>query len=112
MLCDIRNLQGKVEFPWRSINTYLKTQPGLTMDRILDNLDYFDGKNFAPNVTCNTIMSIGLVDNYAPPNNEYAVYNSLNVNKHIMIFKDLAHDASLLYVKFEDAWMHDEFGLY
>jgi cephalosporin-C deacetylase len=112
ILCDIRNLQDEVEFPWRSINTYLKTQPGLTMERILDNLDYFDGKNFAPNVTCNTIMSIGLVDNYAPPNNEYAVYNSLNVNKHIMIFKDLAHDASPLYVKFEDAWMHDEFALY
>ncbi|MGZ3755372.1 MAG: acetylxylan esterase [Mucilaginibacter sp.] len=112
ILCDVRNLQGRVEFPIKNINRYLETQPGLSWNKILDNLDYFDGKTFAQNIHCKVIMSIGLVDNYAPPSNEYAAFNNINAPKRILVFKDLGHDVSPLYLKLESAWMHDEFALF
>ena len=112
ILCDVRNLKGRVEFPIKNINRYLDTQPGLSWNKILDNLDYFDGKTFAQNIRCKVIMSIGLVDNYAPPSNEYITFNNISAPKRILVFKDLGHDVSPLYLKLESAWMHDEFALF
>lgn len=112
ILCDVRNLRGRVEFPIKNINRYLETQPGLSWNKILGNLDYFDGKFFAQNIHCKVIMSIGLVDNYAPPSNEYATFNNIDAPKRILVFKDLGHDVSPLYLKLESAWMHDEFALF
>jgi cephalosporin-C deacetylase len=112
IFADIRSLVNRVTFPITSINIYLKTQPGLLLDKIMDNLDYFDVKNFAPNVKCKFMMSIGLLDTYVPPTNDYAVYNAMFTQKKIMIFKDRGHDVSPLYIQLENAWMHDQFGLY
>jgi cephalosporin-C deacetylase len=112
IFADMRSLVKRVKFPITSIHTYLKTQPGLSLDKIMDNLDYFDVKNFAPNVKCKFIMSVGLLDTYVPPTNDYVVFNSMQAKKKIMIFKDLGHDVSPLYIQLETAWMHDQFGLY
>ncbi|HVV54441.1 MAG TPA: acetylxylan esterase, partial [Mucilaginibacter sp.] len=47
IFCDVHNLPGRVDWPIDDIEKYVRTVPGLTMDKVLDNLDYFDGKNFA-----------------------------------------------------------------
>ncbi len=112
IFADVRSLVKRVTFPITSIKVYLKTQPGLSFDKIMDNLDYFDVKNFAPNVKCKFIMSVGLLDTYVPPTNDFAVYNSMPTNKKMMVFKDLGHDVSPLYIELENAWMHDQFGLF
>jgi cephalosporin-C deacetylase len=112
IFADMRSLVKRVTFPITSINMYLKTQPGLTLNKIMDNLDYFDAKNFAPNIKCKFLMSIGLLDNYVPPANDYMVFNTMTTNKKIMIFRDYGHDVSPLYIDLENAWMHDQFGLY
>ncbi|MDB5142857.1 MAG: alpha/beta fold hydrolase [Mucilaginibacter sp.] len=112
ILCDIRSLVGEVDWPMVSIKKYVATQPGLTMDKVLSNLDYFDGKNFASNITCPTIMGIGLLDPFAPPNNEYATYNNIQGRKRIMVFKDLAHEISGKYKELEGRWMRDAFALF
>ena len=57
-------------------------------------------------------MSIGLLDTYIPPSNDYTVFNLLKTNKRILIFRDLGHDVSPKYIELELAWMHDEFGLF
>jgi cephalosporin-C deacetylase len=112
ILCDIRGLVGEVDWPMTSIKKYVATQPGLTMDKVLNNLDYFDGKNFASNITCPTIMGIGLLDPFAPPTNEYATYNNIQGRKRIMVFKDLAHEISGKYKELEGRWMRDAFALF
>ena len=112
ILCDIRGLQGEVDWPISSIKKYVGTQPGLTMDKVLDNLDYFDGKNFAMNINCPTIMGIGLLDPFAPPNNEFATYNLIPGKKRIMVFKDLGHEISEKYKNLEGRWMRDAFALF
>lgn len=112
IFCDIRNLVGAVDWPISSIIKYVNTQPGLSMNKILDNLDYFDAKNFASNVTCSTIMGIGSLDPFAPPANEFAAYNNLKGDKRIMVFKDLAHEISTAYKELEGRWMRDTFALF
>ena len=112
ILCDVRNLVGEVDWPMSSIKKYVATQPGLTMDKVLSNLDYYDAKNFATNVGCPTLMGIGLLDPFAPPNNEFAAYNNITGKKRIMIFKDLAHEISQKYKDLEGRWMRDTFALF
>jgi cephalosporin-C deacetylase len=57
-------------------------------------------------------MSVGLLDTYVPPTNDFVIFNSISTQKKIMIFKDLGHDVSPLYIQLENSWMHDQFGLY
>jgi cephalosporin-C deacetylase len=112
ILCDIRNLQGEVKWPVTSFEKYVATKPGLTMDKVYDNLDYYDGKNFASELSCPMIMGIGLLDPYAPPNNEYATYNGIPSKKRIMVFKNLGHEVSQVYKNLEGRWMRDNFALF
>jgi len=112
ILSDIRNLEGEAEWPLNVIKRHVATLPGVTMDKVMDNLDYFDTKNFATNVDCSTLIGIGLLDNLVPPNNAYVVYNNLHSDKHIMAFAELAHEVGMPYKIYESRWMHDYFGLF
>ncbi|MFD2873359.1 acetylxylan esterase [Mucilaginibacter ximonensis] len=112
VFADMRSLIKRVEFPIKSINLYLRSQPGLTLNQIMDNFDYFDVKNFAPKIKCNFMMSVGLLDTYVPPTNDFVVFNSMTAKKKIMLFRDRGHEVSPVYTQTELKWMHDQFGLY
>lgn len=113
IMSDVRNLEGEVEWPVNDLKQYVKTQPGLTYDMVLNTLDYFDTKNFASRVKCPTLLGIGLLDNLVPPNNAYVVYNNLRVkSKHIIVFKDLGHEIGEEYINYNGRWIRDSFGLF
>jgi cephalosporin-C deacetylase len=112
ILCDVYNLNGEVTWPINDIKKYIRTQPGLTYDKVVNNLNYFDGKNFAMDIKCSTIMGIGLLDPYAPPANEYATFNLIPGKKRMMVFKDLGHEISKEYKELEGRWMRDAFALF
>ena len=112
ILCDVRNLPHEVDWPLYDIHKYVATRPGLTMDKVMDNLDYFDGKNFASDIKCKTLIGMGMLDNIAPPDHVYAAYNELNTDKHIIIFRDLAHEIGRSYNVYEGRWMRDTFALF
>jgi cephalosporin-C deacetylase len=112
ILCDVRNLPHEVDWPLIDIREYIATRPGLTMDKVMDNMDYFDGKNFAPGIKCKTLVGLGMVDNIAPPDHVYAMYNELHTDKHIIIFRDLAHEIGKKYEVYEGRWMRDTFALF
>ncbi|PWK80449.1 cephalosporin-C deacetylase-like acetyl esterase [Mucilaginibacter oryzae] len=112
IMSDIRNLVGSVEWPINDIKKYVLGNPGVTFDQVLNNLDYYDTKNFAATIQCPTIMGLGLLDPYVPPGNGYAVYNSLNADKRLMVFKNLGHEVSQVYKDYEGRWMRDTFGLF
>ncbi|HEY0245642.1 MAG TPA: alpha/beta fold hydrolase [Mucilaginibacter sp.] len=109
---DIRNLVNEVVWPVDYIKRYVAVKPGLTFDKVLNNLDYFDTKNFAANITCPMLMAIGLLDPLIPPNNEYAVYNNMTGQKRIMVFKDLGHEVNGVFGTLEAKWMQDAFALF
>lgn len=109
---DVRNLVNEVDWPFIDIKKYISTRPGLTMDKVMNNLDYFDAKNFASDIQCPALVGMGLVDPIAPPNNVYTLYNSIRSQKHIIIFKDLAHEIGEKYEIYEGRWMRDQFALF
>jgi cephalosporin-C deacetylase len=112
IMCDINNLDGEVTWPVNDIKKYIRTQPGLTFNKVLSNLNYYDGKNFADNITCSTIMGIGLLDPFAPPANEYSTFNIIPGKKKLLVFKDLGHEVSQAYKDLEGRWMRDAFALF
>jgi cephalosporin-C deacetylase len=112
ILSDVHNLVGAVEWPINDIRKYVAGKPDVTFDQVLQNMEYYDTKNFATGVKCPILLGLGLLDPYVPPSNGYAVYNSLNTDKRVMVYKDLGHEVSQKYKDFEGAWMRDTFGLF
>jgi cephalosporin-C deacetylase len=110
---DIYNMdRGAVRFPIEHMKEYVTVRPGLTFEQVLDNLQYFDAKNFATNITCPVLMGIGLLDPYVPPNNSYTVYNNINAKKKLFVFKDLGHEVGNKYYNYEERWTRDYFALF
>ncbi len=112
ILCDVRNLPHEVDWPMYDIQKYVATRPDITMDHVFDVLDYFDGKNFASDIDCNTLVGMGMLDNIAPPDHVYIAYNEIHAPKHVIIFRDLAHEVKKSYNDYEGRWMRDAFALF
>jgi cephalosporin-C deacetylase len=112
-LSDIYNMDnGAVQWPIQHMKEYVKIRPGLTFDKVLDNLQYFDTKNFASTITCPVLMGIGLLDPFVPPNNSYTVYNNIKSKKKLFVFKDLGHEVGGKYYTYETLWTRDAFALF
>jgi len=112
IFCDVRNWANEVDWPFIDIKKYVNTRPGLTFDKVLNNLDYFDTKNFGSTLKCPTLVGLGLVDNIAPPNTVYTLYNLIPAQKHIIVFRDLGHEIGVKYEVYEGRWMRDTFALF
>ncbi|WPU93427.1 acetylxylan esterase [Mucilaginibacter sabulilitoris] len=113
ILGDIRNLVGVADWPMNDIKKYVDNKPGLSFPKILDNLDYFDIKNFAPTIKSPILVGIGLLDPLAPPANEFAFYNNIpSKYGRIRIFKDLGHEVPKSFLEEDGHWMRDTFGLF
>jgi len=112
-LSDIYNMDhGAVEWPINYMKKYTTVIPDLTFDKVLNNLQYYDTKNFATSVTCPVVMGIGLLDPFVPPNNSYAVFNNFKSKKKLFVFKDLGHEVGDKYYRYETLFTRDYFGLF
>jgi cephalosporin-C deacetylase-like acetyl esterase len=103
---------GAVEWPINYMKKYVTIRPELTFDKALENLQYFDTKNFASTISCPVVMGIGLLDPFVPPNNSYAVFNNIKSKKKIFVFKDLGHEVGDKYYRYETLFTRDAFGLF
>jgi cephalosporin-C deacetylase len=113
ILCDIRNLVGVVEWPVYDIKKYANDKPGVSFAKLLDNLDYFDIKNFAQNIRTPITVGIGLLDHLAPPANQFAFYNNVSSKYgRISIYKDLGHEVPRSFLDEDGHRMRDMFGLF
>ena len=94
-----------------SIQRYAR-ESGLSLNRLLDNLDFFDLKNFVGNIKCKTLMGIGLLDNLAPPHTEMPAYNNINANKKLFIFPNLGHQVGDTFGNYTGKMVYDNFGIF
>jgi cephalosporin-C deacetylase len=80
-------------YPYEEINDYLRQYP----DRraaVEETLAYFDGLNFADQITCPIIVNIGLQDNVCPPETGYASFNKIAAtDKRLYTYDGHGHDA-------------------
>jgi cephalosporin-C deacetylase-like acetyl esterase len=108
---DWRTLVGDGEFPMYDIEKYARNK-GMHMENVLKTLDYFDLKNFTPNVKCKTIFAMGLLDKFAPPNTEMAAYNKIDSNKLIFIYPNLGHEVDPGLATLTGKWVYENFRVY
>jgi cephalosporin-C deacetylase-like acetyl esterase len=107
---DFRSLSYDV-WPMRDIKQYAEDN-SLELNSILDNLDYYDLKNFAPKLKCKTLLGISLLDNSAPPYNEYVMINSIPNKNKMFIYPNLGHEVPPSLFTYLSLWMMDNFGLF
>ncbi|MCJ8211891.1 acetylxylan esterase [Mucilaginibacter sp. RS28] len=108
---DYRSLMGSKEWPMKSFVKYT-SQKRIPLSRVMNNLDYYDLKNFAPNMKCKSLVGIGLLDNLAPPYNQYVMINSLTNKNKLFVYPNLAHEVPEQIYKYLSNWMMDEFGMF
>lgn len=84
-------------YPYEEINEYLRQHPGHE-SLVRETLNYFDGVNFAPKISANMLVYIGLEDDVCPPETGYAVYNAMNCPKELLAHERCAHDAGRYWV--------------
>lgn len=111
VFCDYRSLVGSKEWPMKSFVKYTG-QRHIAMDKVLNNLDYYDLKNFAPNLQCKTLIGIGLLDNLAPAYNEYVMLGNLKNKYKLFVYPNLAHEVPPEIYAYLSNWMMDEFALF
>ena len=111
VFCDYRAL-GSNDWPMRDIVKYSKARR-VPMDKILTTLDYFDLKNFSDGLKCESLIGISLLDNLAPPPNEYAMINNIQSKKYkLFVYPELAHEVPPSLFEYLSKWMMDRFGIF
>jgi cephalosporin-C deacetylase-like acetyl esterase len=80
-------------YPYQEINDYLRLHPD-RRSMVEETLAYFDGINFADQITCPIIVNTGLQDNVCPPETGYALFNRIGAaDKRLYTYDGHGHDA-------------------
>jgi len=91
MLVDFPLSLHSASWPYTEIARYLQKHPGSRAD-IVHTLSYFDAVNFAPDVHCPILLSVGLLDRVSLPAAVFGLYNVLPEPKQIVTFPDVGHE--------------------
>ncbi|RYZ97822.1 MAG: hypothetical protein EOP47_20810, partial [Sphingobacteriaceae bacterium] len=108
---DWRSLNDPGTWPLSALVKYSKAKY-IPMKRLLDNLDYYDLKNFSPNLECKSLIGISLLDNLAPPYNQYTMLNSIKGEYKLFVYPNLTHEVPPSLFTYLSKWMMDEFGMF
>jgi cephalosporin-C deacetylase len=85
-LCHFeRPLEISKAYPYWELADYIRKYPDRA-ERVFQTLSYFDNLNLADRIKCPALVSVGLIDEICPPSTIFAVYNRLNVPKHLAVF--------------------------
>lgn len=76
-LCDIEGLTTQTDWVKNEINKYIKKYKSFSYYQALQNLSYFDTKNFAHLIKIPVLMSTGLQDKTCPPATNFATFNKI-----------------------------------
>lgn len=80
-------------YPYEEINEYLRRHPDRE-EQVRRTLEYFDGINFAPRISCPIIVNIGLQDDVCPPETGFAVFRAIgSSDKKMYPYANCMHDA-------------------
>jgi cephalosporin-C deacetylase len=79
-------------WPYEEINDYLRLYPERA-EAVHETLNYFDGINFAPRISCPLLIYVGLNDDVCPPETAYALQRALRCPNELHAYPRCAHDA-------------------
>lgn len=112
-LCDIENLTTQTGWVKNEIEKYIKKNKNLSYHQALNNLSYFDTKNFAPMIKIPVLMSTGLQDNTCPPATNFATFNQIKSTfKQYCVYPYGKHGGGgVEHRKLKFNWIRSWFGM-
>lgn len=95
-------------YPYQEINDYLRQHPDRE-EHVRRTLEYFDGINFAPRITCPIVVNIGMRDDVCPPETGFALFRAIgSANKKLYTYDNCMHDAgSFWHAAIVDAFFRE-----
>jgi len=72
---------------------------------------YFDAVNFARNITCPVLASVGFIDPTCSPSSVYAAYNTIQSPKMIFNAPAMAHTIPKRFKDYQTKWLKGKLGL-
>jgi len=82
-------------YPFHEINDYLQLYPE-RLQAVKETLAYFDCLNFAPQVRCPIVVSLGTQDNIVPPETCRAAFEALgSPEKSLYVYGNCGHDGGM-----------------
>lgn len=93
-LCHFeRAIEVATEGPYLEVLNFMKTQPD-DVEAVKETLSYFDAMNFAADIDCPILMSVGLVDTICPASTVFAVFNHIpSEDKELSIYHGMGHES-------------------
>jgi len=93
-LCHFeRAIEVATQGPYLEILDFMKRHRE-EVEKIEETLSYFDAMNFAPEIKCPTMMSVGLVDTVCPASTIFAVFNHmLSERRELSIYPGMGHES-------------------
>ena len=91
-LCHYRRAtEITASHPYEEISRYLAIHRDHE-EQVFRTLSYFDGVNFAPRIRARTLVSVGLMDEICPPSTVMAMYNHLECEKSLRVYRYNHHE--------------------
>jgi cephalosporin-C deacetylase len=91
--------------PYLEIPRYLKMHPEDT-GKVFETLSYFDAMNFAQDIKCPILMSVGLMDTVCPPSTIFATFNHLASEiKELAIYPGMGHECLNVHREKKVEWV-------
>jgi cephalosporin-C deacetylase len=91
LLCDLPLSIRAAGWPYTSVSRYVQEQ-GQQSDAVRKTLSYFDVANFAPDIKCPVLMTVGFLDQVSLPAAGYGVFNLLPVPKEMKPLPKAGHE--------------------
>lgn len=96
---------------WPEINTWVKSQPHRSWEKMLHTLSYFDALNFTDRIRCPVFLGLGLQDDVCPPVTIFAVYNKLEAPKDFRVYPHAGHWVDAPYYEERRDWIVKHFEI-
>jgi cephalosporin-C deacetylase len=91
MLCDFPLSLQSAAWPYAEIARYRDQAPD-GGDQVNSTLSYFDAVNFAPQIECPVLLTVGFLDRVSLPAAVYGFFNLLSGPKQLRALPDVGHE--------------------
>ncbi|MBO3803483.1 MAG: acetylxylan esterase [Candidatus Brockarchaeota archaeon] len=110
-LCHFeRAVEVATQGPYLEILDFMKTHRE-DIGKVEETLSYFDAMNFAPEIRCPTLMSVGLIDTVCPASTVFAVFNHMvSERRELSIYPGMGHESLNVHHEKKIKWAAELLG--
>jgi len=104
-LCQFeRAIDVASQGPYLEILNYVKMNPE-SAEKAYETLSYFDAMNFAPEIKCPALVSVGLIDTVCPASTIFSTFNHMTAKeKELSVYPGMGHESLNIHQEKKISW--------